>query len=107
MIYNETIKLKNNATCLLRNEEKSDAKAFLDYYIKCHEETDFLLTYPDETKRSLEDMEKKFNEIVENDSNIEIVATIQGKIVGSAGINKIKDCYKIKTWISSNTLTNI
>ena len=49
MEYRETITLKDGRTCILRNGTVEDGKAVLDNFILTHEQTDNLLSYPDES----------------------------------------------------------
>ena len=48
MKYYQEIKLKNGKTAILRNGVGEDGQALLDIFNLTHEETDFLLSYPDE-----------------------------------------------------------
>ena len=48
MKYYENIKLKNNMVCIIRNATITDAKGVLENTKIIREETDFLLSYPDE-----------------------------------------------------------
>ena len=48
MKYNKTIVLKNGMECCLRNGTESDGQLVLDNFNLTHEETDYLLSYPDE-----------------------------------------------------------
>ena len=48
MKYYQEIKLKNGKTAILRNGVGKDGQAVLDIFNLTHEETDFLLSYPDE-----------------------------------------------------------
>ena len=91
MHYHKTIQLKNGKTCILRNAESSDAEAFLGYFIKCHGETDFLTTYPDETEQDPDQVSARLGATAESASEIEILAVVDGKVVGSAGNGIIKD----------------
>lgn len=49
MEYRRTINLKDGRICILRNGTEEDGKAVLDNYILTHEQTDNLLSYPDES----------------------------------------------------------
>lgn len=91
MIYSETVKLKDGRECILRNAEASDAEEFLDYFILAHSETDFLTTYPDETKRNIENTEKGLEETKQSLTDIEICAFVGGRLAGSGGINLLRD----------------
>lgn len=48
MEYLKKIRLKDGRECILRNGMESDGKAALENFILTHEQTDYLLTYPDE-----------------------------------------------------------
>ena len=48
MKYHKIIKLKDGRVCILRNGEESDGQAVLINFILTHEQTDYLLSYPDE-----------------------------------------------------------
>lgn len=96
MLYNQTIRLKNGKDCTLRNAEGSDAEGFLGYFIQCHGETDFLTTYPDETGDDPGKMSARLNDKAQSPRDVEIVAVIDGRIVGSAGIDLINPRDKTK-----------
>ena len=96
MLYNQTIHLKNGQECLLRNAEGADAEGFLAYFLKTHGETDYLTTYPDEAECDLGKMSERLSLTAESDCDIEIVAVFDGRIVGSAGINRINPRDKTK-----------
>ena len=49
MKYFQTITLKDGRTCVIRNGMEQDAEAVLSNYILTHSQTDFLMTYPEET----------------------------------------------------------
>lgn len=91
MHYCKTVQLKDGKECTLRNAEGTDAKAFLDYFLLCHAETDYLTTYPDETSQDLEKVAARLSAAAESASGIEILAVVNGKVAGSAGIGMVKD----------------
>ena len=96
MKYERNLILKNGKSCLLRSAGPADAEALLGTFIRTHEETDYLLTYPDENVHTTEE-EQKFLEGLENDDKgIEILAFVDGKAVGSAGINRVGAKEKIR-----------
>ena len=49
MNYHKTITLKDGRTCILRNGTAEDGQALLDIFNLTHAQTDFLLTYPEES----------------------------------------------------------
>lgn len=48
MKYDKTITLKNGKPCHLRNGVESDGQSVFENFNLTHEQTDFLLSYPDE-----------------------------------------------------------
>ena len=96
MIYRKTVVLKDGRSCLLRNASAEDSQAALDEFIRTHAETDFLLTYPDETTFTVEEEAQFLQGKADSGDEIEIVAVLDGKIVGSAGIGKVGRRDKIK-----------
>ena len=57
MKYRKPITLKDGRTCYLRNGTMQDAQAALDCFNLTHEQTDWLLTYPDEEGYTVEQEE--------------------------------------------------
>lgn len=96
MLYNKTITLRSGKQCLLRSAEKADARAFLDYFMTSHRETDFLTTYPDETAHDLDQVAARLDTAAQSGSDVEILAVVDGKVAGSAGINRIRDRDKMR-----------
>ena len=80
--------LKNNKQCIIRNGDESDGKEMLEVFIKTHEETDNLLSMPEEINFTADEEAKYLKEKTESKNEIEIVAVVDGKIVGSAGIEQ-------------------
>ena len=96
MKYYENIKLKNNMVCIIRNATITDAKGVLENTKIIREETDFLLSYPDEINFSIEEKEE-FLENKENSScEIQICALVDDRIVGLAGISAVGSKDKVK-----------
>ena len=96
MIYYEKVELKNGKEMIIRNADYNDGKAVHDLFIETHQQTDYLLTYVDEfifdeLKESFYLERKK-----ESDRAVELLAVIDGKVVGASGIDPIGNKYKIK-----------
>lgn len=96
MKYSKTLLLKNGMECNLRNGTESDAQAVLDQFHLTHGETDYLLTYPDENLFDVTQERQFLKEKVESGNEIEIVAEVGNKIVGTAGIEAVGTKYKIR-----------
>ena len=59
MHYRKNIFTKDGKDCLLRGATADDAKAVWDFFILSHGQTDYLLSYPDECGKDLE-QERQF-----------------------------------------------
>lgn len=96
MIYQRTIKLKNGKEALLRNGNRNDGQAVYDCFNHAHEETDYLLSYPEENSYTPEQEAIFLQAKTESPNEIEIIATIDDKVVGLAGIEAVGRKYKVK-----------
>ena len=94
--YNKIILLKDGRECRLRNGTENDAQEVLDVFNLTHAETDYLLTYPDENSFTVEQEGAFLKVKTESSNEIEIVAVVDGKIAGTAGIDAVGNKYKTK-----------
>ena len=95
MRYAKTVLLTGGVELLVRNAVASDARALRETMQRTHAQTDYLLSYPDEQSvddeqeaRSLEETERSGNEV-------ELIAVIDGRIVGSAGVSAARSRRKV------------
>ena len=95
MTFYRELTLKNGKTCILRNAAEEDAAEVFDVFCRVHGETDYLLTYPDESG-SAEGEAAFLRMRTESARDIELCAVIDGNIVGLAGISGIGDRDKIR-----------
>ena len=96
MEYRNTITLKDGRRCVLRNATESDGKAALDNFILTHEQTDNLLSYPDESDITAEQESEFLKSKTESDREIEILAEVEGSVVGLAGVDSMGNKYKVR-----------
>lgn len=96
MYYNKTITLKNGKKCILRNGLESDGQAVFENFNLTHEETDYMLTYPDEN--SMDSLQEGIflKEKAQSPDEVEILAIVDDVIAGTAGIAPIGRKYKIR-----------
>lgn len=95
MRYARAVELKGGLELLVRNAVASDARALRDIMQRTHAETDYLLSYPDE--QSVDD-EQEACSLVETErsgNEVELVAVLDGRIVGSAGITAVGSRRKV------------
>ena len=86
MEYNSTVTLKDGRACTLRNGTASDGQALLDVFNLTHEQTDYLLTYPGEHSYTAQQEADFLKEKTDSTDEIELLAELDGVIVGTAGI---------------------
>ena len=96
MKYNQKIILKNGKEAWLRNGDATDGRAVYELFNLAHAETDYLLSYPDENSFDLEQEARFLEEKTNSRNEIEIIAIVDEKIVGSAGIESIGTKYKVR-----------
>ena len=96
MKYCKTIILKDGRECVLRHGTEEDAEAVLANFILTHEQTDFLACYPDEISYTAEDEAKLLRTKEASRRDVEILAVVDGKVAGLAGIDSVGRREKIK-----------
>ncbi len=93
----DIITLKDGRQCCLRNGTEADAEAARECFILTHEQTDYLLTYPDETSVIDVQQEAQFlKDKTESANEIEILAEVDGKVAGMAGIECMGSQEKVR-----------
>ena len=96
MQYGKEIILKDGAKCLLRGAGEADAAEVLRTFNLTHTETEYLLTYPEENSFAVDQEAEFLKARSESKNAIEIAAFIDGRIVGTAGIDPIGDKEKLR-----------
>ena len=96
MKYKKTITLKCGRECTIENCTEDKAKEVLSLFIKTHAESDFMLSYPDEISFTEADEAEYLKEKTESENEIEIMALLGDKVVGTAGIDSIGKAEKTK-----------
>ena len=96
MEYNNSVTLKDGRACTLRNGTASDGQALLDVFNLTHTQTDYLLTYPEELSYTSEDEAELLRRKTDSVDEIELLAELDGKVVGCAGINCVGRKEKIR-----------
>lgn len=96
MEYRKTIRLKDGRACLIRNGTEQDAEALLRIFILTHAQTEYLTTYPEETSLTVEQEAEFLKRKSESEREAELVAEVDGRIVGSAGISLRRNAEKTR-----------
>ena len=95
MKYYQEITLKNGKTAVLRNGTEADGSAVLENFNATHAETDYLLSYPDETTFDAIQEGRFLSRKEASPNEVEIIAIVDGKVVGTAGVDSIGTKYKV------------
>ena len=96
MEYYEKITLKDGRECCLRHCTEQDGEAVLNVFLRTHAQTDFMLTYTDENTMTAEQESNYLKEKVSRPDEIEILAEVGGKVVGTAGITPVGTKCKLR-----------
>ena len=96
MEYYQIIILKDGRECVLRNGTEADGEAVLANFVLTHGQTDYLLSYPDESSMTAEQEAAFLRAKTESENEIEIMAEVEGKTVGLAGISSLGNREKVR-----------
>ena len=96
MKYYKEIRLKDGRTCILRQGTGSDGAEVYENFNLTHGETDFLLSYPEENSFDVLQEEKFLLEKEASPDEIELCAVVDGRIVGTAGVEAVGRKKKVK-----------
>ena len=96
MKYEQRIVLKNGKEALIRNADAADGPAVYDVFNLTHAETDYLLSYPDENSFDSEQEARFLEEKTKSPNEAQLIAIVDGKVAGMAGIDAVGNKYKVK-----------
>lgn len=96
MEYKEIITLKDGRTCVIRNGVAADGDGVLRNFALNHAQTDFLMTYPDEITFTVAQEGEYLQQKAFSPDEAELVAEVEGRIVGQAGIARVGRADKVK-----------
>ena len=88
--------MKYRQEALLRNGDYADGAAVFENFNQTHAETDFLLSYPDENSYDPDQEAEFLKKKTESPNEIEIVALVDGRVAGTAGIEAVGTKYKLR-----------
>ena len=89
MQYDQTIITPKGLAVHIRNGVASDGSAVLENFNLAHAETDYLLSYPDENHFDAEQESQYLEKKSTSPNEIELIAFVDGKVAGTAGIDAI------------------
>lgn len=94
--YRKMILLKDGRECCIRNGSRQDGKAALENFLLTHEETDFLLTFPEEITFTPEQEGDFLKAKAESPLEAELLAEVDGHVVGLAGVSSLGRARKVR-----------
>ena len=95
MQYDQTIITPKGLAVHIRNGAASDGSTVLENFNLTHAETDYLLSYPDENHFDAEQESQYLEKKSTSPNEIELIAFVDGKVAGTAGIDAIGTQYKV------------
>ncbi len=96
MEYYKTLPINDGQICILRNATGKDGAAVLANYILTHEQTDNLLSYPDESDITAEQESDFLQNKTESAHEVQILAEVDGAVVGLSGISALGSKDKVR-----------
>lgn len=96
MRYKKIVILKDGRACILRNGTQADGQAAWELFDLTHRETDYLLSYPEENSYTPEQEAQFLQAKSENAGEVEILAELDGRPVGLAGIERVGAKEKVR-----------
>ena len=95
MKYDQMIITPKGMVVHIRNGMASDGSVVLENFNLTHAETDYLRTYPDENHVDSEQESLYLEKKATSPNEIELIAFVDDKVVGTAGIDAIGSQYKV------------
>ena len=96
IIKEKSIKLKNGATCILRNPKMEDATKMIDFLKVTATETNFLVKYPEEVNITIEQEEGILQWFNESERDLMIIAEVDGEVMGNCSFGAVGKKMKIR-----------
>jgi len=81
--------LKDGQSCIIRSPRVEDAEQLIEYLMVTASETEFLTRYPEEVKVSKEKEQGIIQWFIHSDSDLMLVAEVDGKIVGNCSYTSV------------------
>ena len=96
MEYRKTIQLWDGRPCVIRNGTEKDGSAVYENFNLTHGQTDFLLSYPEENSMDPEQEARFLQAKTKSENEIELIAEIEGRVVGTAGVEAVGTKEKVR-----------
>lgn len=96
MRYDATLRLADGRSLRIRSAEEADAKNVCDFFARTHEQTDYLLAYPEENSFTIEQEGAFLQRLLESDREVMLLSEVDGVLCGCASVCAVGVKYKIR-----------
>ena len=96
MEYNKEYTLRDGRKLCLRNGDAPDGEAALAVFNETHAETEYLLSYPEESSMTAGQEAEFLAQKAQNPREIEILAFVDDRLAGTAGIDAVGSQCKLQ-----------
>ena len=96
MKYCRTHLLKDGRECCIRSGTKADGERALANFRLAHEQTDFLLSYPEELVLTPAEEGELLERAAESENTAELLAEVECAIAGLAGVHPVGEKEKLR-----------
>jgi len=96
MLYKSEITLKDGRLCTLRSARFEDGAEVFALFNRVHGETDYLLSYPDESSFDADGECLFLQRMAESENQVMLLAVLDGRIVATASVSAVGTKYKVR-----------
>lgn len=95
-IEEKEVLLRDGKPCILRSPKPQEAEEMLDYLQETAGETYFMVRYPDEVNRSLDEEIEYLEKQMHSERSFLLAAYVDGRLAGNVGLNSIGGSRKMR-----------
>lgn len=96
LIKEKEITLKNGLQVILKSATAGDAEAICEHRYRTSGETYFMARYPEEGRLNVEKAREGIKSLQEDTQSFLVTAYLDGKIIGDAGVTKLRELMKYR-----------
>ena len=96
LIKEKGITLKNGQKIILKSATAADAEGICEHRYRTSGETHFMARYPEEGRLNTEKMQEGLKSLEEDSQAFLVTAYLNGKIIGDAGVTKLRELMKYR-----------
>lgn len=96
LIKEREVTLKNGQIIILKSATAADAEGICEHRYRTSGETHFMARYPEEGRLNSEKMKEGLKNLEEDEQAFLVTAYLDGKIIGDAGVTKVRELMKYR-----------